>query len=80
MAISFGGRKVATVFGTMNMFGNFGASLFPLTAGWLVAVTGNWNLILFLFAGIMAIDAICWAFLNPQGTLSGDAIEHSQNA
>ena len=80
VAISFGGRKVATVFGTMNMFGNFGASLFPLTAGWLVAVTGNWNLILFLFAGIMAIDAICWAFLNPQGTLSGDAIEHSQNA
>lgn len=80
VAISFGGRNVATVFGTMNMFGNFGASLFPLTAGWLVAVTGNWNLILFFFAGIMAIDAICWAFLNPQGTLSGDAIEHSQNA
>ena len=79
VAISFGGRKVATVFGTMNMFGNFGASLFPLTAGWLVAVTGNWNLILFLFAGIMAIDAVCWAFLNPQTTLSGDADEHGQN-
>ena len=72
VAISFGGRHVATVFSTMNMFGNMGAALFPITAGWLVATTGNWNLILFLFAGIMAIDAVCWALLNPQGTLFGD--------
>jgi len=75
VAISFGGKNVATVFSTMNMFGNFGAALFPLTAGWLVAQTGNWNLILFLFAGVMAIDAVCWAMLNPQGTLFGDQDE-----
>ncbi len=76
VAISFGGRHVATVFSTMNMFGNLGAALFPLTAGWLVAQTGNWNLILFLFAAVMAIDALCWALLNPQGTLFGD--EHAR--
>lgn len=75
VAISFGGRNVATVFSTMNMFGNIGAALFPLTAGWLVAATGNWNLILFLFAGVMAIDALCWALLNPKGTLFGDSNE-----
>ena len=75
VAISFGGRQVATVFSTMNMFGNLGAALFPLTAGWLVAQTGNWNLILVLFAFVMAIDALCWAFLNPQGTLFGDEHE-----
>ena len=75
VAISFGGRNVATVFSTMNMFGNLGAALFPLTAGWLVARTGNWNLILFLFAGVMAMDAVCWALLNPQGTLFGDEHE-----
>jgi MFS family permease len=72
VAISYGGRHVATVFSTMNMCGNIGAALFPITAGWLVAKTGNWNLILFLFAGVMAIDAVCWALLNPQGTLFGD--------
>jgi MFS family permease len=72
IAISFGGRHVATVFSTMNMFGNMGAALFPVTAGWLVAQTGNWNLILFLFAAVMAIDALCWALLNPQGTLFGN--------
>jgi MFS family permease len=72
VAIGFGGRHVATVFSVMNMCGNFGAALFPVTAGWLVATTGNWNLILFLFAGIMAVDAVCWALLNPRGTLFGD--------
>ena len=77
VAISFGGRQVATVFSTMNMFGNLGAALFPVTAGWLVDRTGNWNLILFLFAGIMAIDALCWACLNPRGTLFGAEHEKS---
>ena len=72
VAISFGGRNTATVFSTMNMFGNLGAALFPVTAGWLVSATGDWNLLLFLFAGIMAIDAVCWALLNPKGTLFGD--------
>jgi MFS family permease len=72
VAISFGGHNVATVFSTMNMFGNLGAALFPVTAGWLVDATDNWNLLLFLFAGIMAMDAVCWAILNPKGTLFGD--------
>lgn len=75
VAIRYGGKNVATVFSTMNMFGNIGAALFPLTAGWLVSKTDNWNLILFLFAGVMAIDAVCWALLNPRGTLFGDENE-----
>ncbi len=75
VAIAFGGRHVATVFSAMNMCGNIGAALFPVTAGWLVARTGNWNLILFLFAGIMAVDALCWAVLNPRGTLFGETDE-----
>jgi MFS family permease len=75
VAISFGGRHVAKVFSTMNMFGNMGAALFPITAGWLVSRTDNWNLILFLFAGVMGIDALCWAILNPSGTLFGDEDE-----
>ncbi len=72
MAIRLGGGRVATVFSAMNMCGNLGAALFPVTAGWLVARTGNWNLMLFLFAGSMAIAAVCWAILNPRGTLFGD--------
>lgn len=72
VAIDLGGRRVATVFSTMNMFGNIGAALFPMVAGWLVSSTGNWNAMVYLFAGIMAVDALCWALLNPTGPLFGD--------
>jgi len=75
VAIEFGGRHVATVFSAMNMCGNFGAALFPITAAWLVEFSGNWNLLIFLFAGIMTVDAVCWALLNPRGTLMGDSDE-----
>lgn len=77
VAIQYGGRGVATVFSAMNMCGNIGAALFPVTAAWLVGRTGNWDLMLFLFAGIMAVDAVCWAILNPRGTLFGETDEPS---
>jgi hypothetical protein len=35
----------------------------------MVDQTGNWNLILYFFAVIMAVDAICWAILNPKEPL-----------
>jgi sugar phosphate permease len=78
-AIAYGGRQVAVVFATMNMSGNVGAGLFPFVVGWLVAVTGNWDLALLVFAGLFAAGAVCWALLNPTGTLFGDS-GHSQKA
>jgi predicted MFS family arabinose efflux permease len=72
VAITYGGKRVATVFGTMNMCGNIGAGLFPFVVGWLVRETGNWNLALLLVAGLLAADAVCWAVLNPKGTLFGE--------
>jgi nitrate/nitrite transporter NarK len=54
----------------MNMAGGIGAMLFPVTVGWLVSATGTWNAALALFAALMAIDAILWALLNPQGTFA----------
>ena len=48
------------------------AMLFPVTVGWVVAKTNNWNYALFIFAGLFAIDAVCWSLLNPQGTLFDD--------
>ena len=69
IAISYGGRRVATVFATMNMSGNLGASFFPIAVGWIVKVTGNWNYVLLLFSGMFAFGAVCWGILNPKGTL-----------
>jgi MFS family permease len=70
VAIDYGGERVGTVFGAMNMAGGIGAMLFPVTVGWLVSVTGTWNAALFAFGVLMAIDAALWALLNPQGTFS----------
>jgi MFS family permease len=67
VAIDYGGERVGTVFGAMNMAGGLGAMLFPVTVGWLVTATGTWNAALALFATLMAIDAVLWAFLNPKG-------------
>ena len=72
VAIEFGGKRTATVFGVMNMFGNFGALLFPRVATSLVSMTGQWNLMLYLFAAIMAIDVVCWALLNPSKPVDAD--------
>jgi MFS family permease len=69
VTIAYGGKRVATVFATMNMSGNIGAGLFPFVVGWLVAATGNWDLALLLFALLFALDAVLWAILNPKGTL-----------
>jgi MFS family permease len=69
VAIAYGGKRVATVFATMNMSGNIGAGLFPFSVQLLVLYTGNWNLALLLFASLFALDAVCWAVLNPRGTL-----------
>jgi sugar phosphate permease len=72
VAIAFGGSRVGVVFGTMNMAGNVGAGLFPFVVGWMVTATGNWDLALHLFTGLFLADAVCWAVLNPRGTLFGD--------
>jgi sugar phosphate permease len=69
LAIAYGGKRVATVFATMNMSGNLGATLFPLAVAWLVATTGTWNSALALYVALFGIAALCWVILNPRGTL-----------
>jgi len=68
LAIAYGGQRVATVFGTMNMSGNFGATLFPIVVG-KIAKGGHWDRALALFVMMFGASAICWIFLNPKGTL-----------
>jgi len=72
VAVEFGGKRVATVFSIMNTCGNIGAALFPIIVGSLINATGNWNLVLYLFAAVLALDAIIWALLNPRHTLFQD--------
>ena len=69
ITIDMGGKHVAPVFSTMNMAGNIGAAVFPFLVPPLVAVTGSWDLVLFLFAGIYVAAALCWMPFNAEGTI-----------
>jgi sugar phosphate permease len=79
VCIDFGGRRVGTVISVMNMAGNVGTGLFAYAVDWLVekGPTGkrspNWDLVLPLFALIFAVDAGCWAILNPKRPLFEDS-------
>jgi nitrate/nitrite transporter NarK len=69
ITIDMGGKHVATVFSTMNMSGNIGGMIFPYVVPWFREATGSWESVLLLFGGMFVAAAVCWLFLNPQGTI-----------
>ena len=69
ITIDMGGRHVASVFSTMNMCGNIAAMLTPLAIPVIVEATGEWNHALLLVGGIYLAAAVCWALLNPNGSI-----------
>ena len=71
MSIDKGRRHVSSVFSTMNMAGNIGATLLPMALPFVVNRT-SWNTVLFLFAGIFVAAAVCWIFVTPHGSIEDD--------
>jgi sugar phosphate permease len=69
ITMDVGGPHVATVFSTMNMCGSIGAAAFPVYVGKLLDATGNWDYVLFSISAIYIAAAVCWALLNPNGSL-----------
>jgi ACS family glucarate transporter-like MFS transporter len=72
--IDMGGRHAPTVFSTMNMLGNFGASLFPMAVPMLLRIgvpegQSNWNLVLLTFAAMFAGAALCWLLADGKATV-----------
>jgi MFS family permease len=68
--MDLGGRYTAVLFGLMNMVGNIGAYLCPPRVGRMFddvqQGSGDWNVILWLFAGVNAAGALTWVFVNPR--------------
>jgi nitrate/nitrite transporter NarK len=68
-AMDLGGRRAAVLAGTMNMMGNLGAYYCPKHVGTLFqsieTTSGNWNLVLWLFAGVNVACGLSWLFVNP---------------
>lgn len=69
LSIEMGGKHISTVFGAMNMSGSFGAFVFPVVVGYILGLTGNWNAVLLLFAGIYVAAAFFWLLFDPNGTV-----------
>jgi sugar phosphate permease len=74
ITIDMGGKHVPTLFGSMNMVGNFGAMAFISVVGYVRDYTGNWNAVLLLFTGCWLAAAVCWLLLIPRGTVFDQAI------
>jgi len=66
LTMDVGGKDLPTVFGAMNMMGNFGAAamtgLVPRLNHW---TGGTWQASLILFVAIHALALLCWLVLDP---------------
>ncbi len=63
--MDIGGRFAGTTAGSMNMMGNFGGFVAPVFGGWLLDRThGDWNLLLYVMAGVYVAGAMCWPFID----------------
>ncbi len=58
VAIEFSPHLAGAIFGLINTMGTFAGFLGPLTAGYMLAGTGNWMLPFFVSAGVGVVCAI----------------------
>lgn len=65
VSMDLGGRRVSTLFATMNMCGNVGAAVCPVVVAELVRGYG-WSSVLPFFAGLYFATAGCWVMLDPR--------------
>jgi MFS transporter, ACS family, glucarate transporter len=74
--IDVGREHSATVGATMNTAGQFAAIVCLFVVGYSVKWTGEWNVPFWFLAGMLAMGALCWAFVEPEKPVVADrAIE-----
>ena len=61
-----GGKYAGTVSGSMNMAGNIAGFVAPSVGGYILATYNNdYNIMLYLMAGVYALGVLCWPFIDP---------------
>ena len=65
LCIDLGKKYAGAVSGAMNTAGNLGGFVCATVFGYLVNATGNYNLPLFLIAGMLIISAVLFLFIDP---------------
>jgi sugar phosphate permease len=76
-AMDLGGRNLATVFGAMNMFGNFGAAIFSQIVPEWVTWFG-WPAVVLLVAGAYLCGLCWWLPLNPDPKPSPEEEDYAE--
>jgi MFS family permease len=66
LCIDLGKEHAGTVSGAMNTAGNIGGFCCGILFGELVEQSGNYNLPLYLIAGMLLISALLFALINPE--------------
>ena len=79
VAIDRGGRHTSTVFSAMNMSGNLGAFMLPLTLPMFVE-DFSWDQTLWLFLGIYWVGACCWLLLGSRRPVYPEASQTSEES
>lgn len=60
-----GGKFAGTFSGAMNMMGNLGGFLAPIATGYILDLTGSWNLVFTISSVVYVLGALSWLFLDP---------------
>jgi MFS family permease len=73
-----GGPYAGTLAGSMNMMGNMAGFVAPWLGGYILQRTGdNWNILLYVMAGVYFLGTLCWPFIDPTTPLEvgGESIK-----
>ena len=66
LCIDLGKQHAGTLSGAMNTAGNLGGFCCGILFGQLVQSSGNYNLPLYMIAGMLLISSVLFAFINPE--------------
>jgi MFS family permease len=64
-----GGRFAGTFSGAMNMMGNLGGFIAPVATGYILDLTGRWDLVFYSSSVVYLIGAVSWLLLDPETPL-----------
>lgn len=72
LCIDLGKKYSGAVSGAMNTAGNLGGFVCSLIFGYVVSATGNYNMPLYIIAGMLVISAVIFLFIDPTKQLIKD--------
>jgi len=73
--MDIGGKYAGTLSGSMNMMGNMAGFVAPMLGGYILDTNklesgaSDWNLFLYVMAGVYLLGTIIWPFINPTKAL-----------